>query len=76
MSVTRYRDVSEMPPAWFDPGDPRLPAVMAELMRLKLSVEPPGHRCAVVRLELAPPEEGGGFREVEAAPEPEGLETG
>ena len=64
MSVTRYRDISEMPPAWFDPADPRLPAVIAELMRLKLSLEPPARRCAVVRLEPAPPEEGGGLREI------------
>lgn len=65
MSVIRYHDVSLMPPAWFDPSDPRLPAVIAELMRLKLSLEPPGRRCAVVRLELGQPEEGGGFREVD-----------
>jgi len=65
MSVTRYRDISEMPPAWFDPSDPRLPAVMAELMRFKLSMVPVARRRAVVLLELAPPEEGGGFREVD-----------
>ncbi len=64
MSVTRFRDVSEMPPARFDPADPRLPAIIAELMRLKLSLDPPARRCAVVRLELAPPDEGGGFREI------------
>ena len=64
MSVTRYRDVSEMPPAWLDPADPRLPELLAELMRLKLAADPPRRRSAVVRLELAPPEEGGGFREI------------
>lgn len=71
MSVTKYRDVSEMPPAWFDPSDSRLPEIIAELMRLKLSIEPPARRCAVVRLELAPPEDGGGFREVAAPPNPD-----
>lgn len=70
MSVTRYRDVADMPPAWFDPGDPRLPSVIAELIRLKLAVEPPPRRCAVVRLELAPAEEGGGLREVGAPGDP------
>ncbi len=68
MGLVRYRDVSEMPPAWLHPSDPRLPALIAELMRLKLAIEPPSRRCAVVRLEVAPPEEGGGFREVEVAP--------
>ncbi len=72
MSVTRYRDVEQMPPAWFDPADPRLPGVVAELMRLKLSVDPPARRCAVVRLELAPAEEGGGFRELTPPPPPHG----
>ena len=71
MGVTRYRDVSEMPPAWFDPSDPRLPQIIEELMRLALSINPPKRR-GLVRLELASPEEGGGFREVE---EPRGYQS-
>lgn len=41
MPVRKFRSVEEMPPVFWEPGDPQAMELLAELMALALSVLPP-----------------------------------